>query len=96
MSTSICLECEMSAGAHKLSCSRAARLTNPRNGPPFTVERYGSLGESIIAERDWLLAEIERLQATLNRQVQINNDLDKQITALTLKRTPSSEPEKAT
>lgn len=24
------------------------------SGPPFTVERYGSLGDSIIAERDWL------------------------------------------
>jgi len=36
-------------------------MTNEIGGPPFTVERYGSLGESIIAERDWLQQEIERL-----------------------------------
>lgn len=30
-------------------------------GPPFTVERYGSLGESIMGERDWLRLEVERL-----------------------------------
>lgn len=28
-------------------------MSSPK-GPPFTVPRYGSLGESIIAERDWL------------------------------------------
>jgi hypothetical protein len=31
-------------------------------GPPFTVERYGSFGQSVIAERDWLLEEVERLK----------------------------------
>lgn len=30
-------------------------MTNSRNsGPPFTIERYGSLGECIMAERDSL------------------------------------------
>ena len=33
------------------------------HGPPFTVPRYGSLAASIIAERDRLRAEVERLQA---------------------------------
>lgn len=33
------------------------------HGPPFTVERYGTFGQSVIAERDWLLEEVERLRA---------------------------------
>lgn len=32
------------------------------HGPPFTVERYGTFGQSVIAERDWLLEEVERLR----------------------------------
>jgi hypothetical protein len=35
------------------------------HGPPFTVERYGSFGQSVIAERDWLLEEVERLRNLL-------------------------------
>lgn len=35
------------------------------SGPPFTVERYGSLGESIIAERDWLQVELTQLRGNL-------------------------------
>lgn len=31
-------------------------------GPPFTVERYGTFGQSVIAERDWLLEEVEQLR----------------------------------
>lgn len=30
-------------------------------GPPFTVQRYGSFGETITAENSWLRAEVERL-----------------------------------
>lgn len=33
------------------------------HGPPFTVERYGSFGQTVIAERDWLLEEVERLKS---------------------------------
>jgi hypothetical protein len=35
------------------------------HGPPFTVERYGTFGQSVIAERDWLLEECERLRNLL-------------------------------
>jgi hypothetical protein len=34
---------------------------HPR-GPPFTVERYGTFGQSVIAERDWLQGEVTRLK----------------------------------
>lgn len=36
-----------------------------RGGPPFTVPKYGSLGESIIAERNYLRADNERLRVAL-------------------------------
>lgn len=36
-----------------------------KNGPPFTVDRYGSLGECVTAERDWLAKENEQLHLDL-------------------------------
>lgn len=36
--------------------------SNSCNGPPFTVDRYGSLGESIIAERDWLRGQLTKAE----------------------------------
>lgn len=36
-------------------------------GPPFTVPRYGSLGASIIGERNWLKKENKQLRAALRK-----------------------------
>lgn len=32
------------------------------SGPPFTVDRYGSFADAVIAHRDWLSREIEELR----------------------------------
>jgi hypothetical protein len=32
------------------------------HGPPFTVERYGTFGQSVIAERDWLRERVLALE----------------------------------
>jgi hypothetical protein len=41
------------------------------HGPPFTVERYGTFGQSVIAERDWLLEEVERLRVDVAHYKQL-------------------------
>jgi hypothetical protein len=37
-----------------------------RNGPPFTVDRYGTLAAAVTAERDWLRGEVERVTRKLD------------------------------
>lgn len=40
-----------------------------RDGPPFTVTRYGSLGAATCRERDWLRDQNERLANALKNLV---------------------------
>jgi hypothetical protein len=53
------------AGSTPAPGSRPLPAGEHPHGPPFTVERYGTFGQSVIAERDWLLEEVERLRRAL-------------------------------
>lgn len=39
-----------------------SRTSKECDGPPFTVTRYGSLGASICAERNWLRAKLDEIK----------------------------------
>lgn len=51
-------------------------------GPPFTVPRYGSLGASIIAERDWLKADLETKVTARNKWMREAVERSAEITQL--------------
>ena len=57
-------------------------MTKTVTGPPFTVERYGSLGESIMGERDWLRLQLHALQNDLTAAGLENERLQQEIRAL--------------
>lgn len=58
MSEPVCKACGCTVVDHYNWCPTLTHVS----GPPFTVDRYGSFAEAVIAHRDWLSREIEELR----------------------------------